>query len=281
MVNIEELKKCKTFSGVGKLLGYKYHNGRVKQEIVDYCNELGIDIITVVEENKKKYCPQCGVLVTKKGNRFCSSSCSATFNNKIRTPMTEKTKNKIRNTLIRNFENENPNDIRKRINGKLKYKHVCITCGNIFYSQLESIRFCSQKCSASNEEVREILSKKHKLLFKKGITKGWATRNIRSYPEKFWIKVLNNNKIEFVSESKVGKYFLDFYIEINGRKIDLEIDGSQHLREDRKESDRKRDVYLRKEGYEVYRIEWNEINSEGGKLKMKEKINNFLKYYNK
>ena len=42
-----------------------------------------------------------------------------------------------------------------------------------------------------------------------------------------------------------------------------------------------RDKNLISLGYEIYRIDWNEINTENGKLKMKEKINKFLEFYNK
>jgi predicted signal transduction protein with EAL and GGDEF domain len=74
--------------------------------------------------------------------------------------------------------------------------------------------------------------------------------------------------------------FLDFYIEINNKKIDLEIDGKQHNYPDRKESDKQRDKILKNAGYIVYRIKWNEINSEDGKIKMKSKIDKFLDFIN-
>ena len=37
--------------------------------------------------------------------------------------------------------------------------------------------------------------------------------------------------------------------------------------------------YLKSLGYIIYRIPWNEINSEVGKLKMQNKIDKFLKFY--
>lgn len=58
----------------------------------------------------------------------------------------------------------------------------------------------------------------------------------------------------------------------------MEIDGSQHSF--RKEHDKKRDASLIKEGYEVYRISWNELKSQKGKELMKEKIDKFICYYN-
>ena len=67
--------------------------------------------------------------------------------------------------------------------------------------------------------------------------------------------VLKNNNINYKHNYPFGKYFLDFYIEIGNRKIDLEIDGKQHLYEDRKQSDIIRNKYVISQGLEVYRIE--------------------------
>ena len=83
-----------------------------------------------------------------------------------------------------------------------------------------------------------------------------------SYPEQFWIKVLENNKIDYIHEKpisvndkqvKANHYLLDFFIEPN---IDLEIDGGQHNLEDNKLHDQERDLYLKSIGYLVYRIKW-------------------------
>ena len=40
------------------------------------------------------------------------------------------------------------------------------------------------------------------------------------------------------------------------------------------------DKYITSKGIVVYRIDWNEINSKKGSLMMKEKIDNFLNFYN-
>lgn len=125
-------------------------------------------------------------------------------------------------------------------------------------------------------------------LVENGNHKGWQSRNIISYPERFWMEVLKNNNIDYSFNHVVNKkthlglddisnYFLDFLI---GEKLDLEIDGKQHKYPERAESDKIRDEILSKNGYIVYRIEWNEINSEEGKQLMKEKIDKFLDFYN-
>lgn len=70
------------------------------------------------------------------------------------------------------------------------------------------------------------------------------------------MSVLDNNNISYIREDfSTKKYFLDFLIEKDGTKIDLEIDGKQHRYEDRKQHDVERDQFLIDLGYTVYRIE--------------------------
>lgn len=139
-----------------------------------------------------------------------------------------------------------------------------------------------------SENRREASRKVQQKLLAEGRHKGWQSRNIISYPEKFWMEVLKNNNIDYsfnhvVKKSDLGvendnsNYFLDFLIDEN---IDLEIDGKQHKYADRAESDRIRDEILTKNNFIVYRVEWNEINSEEGKQLMKEQIDKFLDFYN-
>jgi hypothetical protein len=121
-----------------------------------------------------------------------------------------------------------------------------------------------------------------------GEHKGWTTRKICSYAEAFFKKVLDNLGISYkfnfpVSKSSLGVnsascYFLDFFLEKNGKKIDLEIDGKQHSYPERKESDKERDRLLVKNDFLVYRIEWkNPVNDENRKHLEKE-INTFERF---
>lgn len=65
---------------------------------------------------------------------------------------------------------------------------------------------------------------------------------------------MDDYNITYVREDfSTKKYFLDFLIEKNGKKIDLEIDGKQH--KDRKDHDKERDEYLTNLGYIIYRID--------------------------
>lgn len=238
--------------------------------------EIGFDI-NEYKKRRKKYCNHCNKELIRGQYKFCSSSCSATYNNRKREHA-NKTKEKISKSLIEHYFNLDDGYNRIIIDGKIRYLHRCIECDKEFNSRRKNIRFCSTKCSNGNEKVKAKLRKAVNRNIEKGIHKGWQSRNIRSYPELFWVNVLNNNNIEFTEELKVGKYFIDFYIEINNKKIALEIDGKQHLLPERIKSDKEKDVFLESKGYTVYRIPWNSINNEIGKQEMKNKIDKFIKF---
>lgn len=186
--------------------------------------------------------------------RFCSRACA---NSRIRT-----------------------DEIKKKVSLKLKRypDRFCLDCGVKLCKIHNKTNYCGKCCpkhTNARPEIRELHRKIQNEKVKNGTHKGWKARNIKSYAEIFWERVLENNKIEYVREKKVGKYFLDFVI----GNLDLEIDGKQHQYKERKESDLKRDEFLRNEGYFVYRIRWNEINTEEGKQMMKDKIDLFLSFY--
>ena len=167
-----------------------------------------------------------------------------------------------------------------------EHDEICPICGkNIIpwineNGKISKSKTCSLECSKELKRKNGQLTQER--LIKNGTHKGWQLRNILSYPEKFWITVLKNNNIDFIPNKPLkhgnSNYFLDFYIEINNRKIDLEIDGKQHKYEERIESDKVRDEFILNNNIEVYRVEWNEINSEKGKQIMKEKIDKFLNF---
>ena len=87
--------------------------------------------------------------------------------------------------------------------------------------------------------------------------------NEPSYPEKFFIKVIENefeNK-NYQREFPFFKYSLDFAW-VNEKKV-LEIDGEQHERfNEYKERDKKKDELLLKNGWKVLRIKWKDVMKE-------------------
>ena len=68
---MDSLMKCKSFSEMGRILGYDYYNRHVKKIILEYCNVLGINPDDVINKNKKipNKCLFCGKELEGK-NRF-------------------------------------------------------------------------------------------------------------------------------------------------------------------------------------------------------------------
>lgn len=256
-------------------------NAKIASVIGNYkIQELKKDRIKNYNKKPKK-CLYCNnpLEYNKKRNKFCSKSCSASFNNKGRM-VTEETKKKIRNKQLKN------NDVKI-------VERECEFCGNKFIveriknGRLSKSEHCNSKCS--NLSMKKKLSYKQKEKVKNGTHKGWQSRNILSYPEKFFRKVLYNNELidnceinypilkKDLGLNEEGNYFLDFYF--RDKKIDLEIDGKQHNYEDRKKSDEIRDKLLKDNKIKVYRIKWKCINNKKGKGYIKNEIYKFLKFY--
>lgn len=94
----------------------------------------------------------------------------------------------------------------------------------------------------------------------------WRQRNM-SYPEKCFKKILEDNGLDkkylIYREYSVFPYFIDFAF-VN-EKLAVEIDGSQHLEEDRKKKDEEKDTLLISNGWRVLRIAAIEVTHDGTK----------------
>lgn len=251
-----------------------------------------------INPNKCKLC-NSDLPYEKKNKIFCNSSCAAKFNNKGRV-LCESTKKMIGDKLKNcKHSDEHKSKITGNKNGRWKTgefanesqtNRKCIVCGNEFIAhKLSEDKFSKSKCCSNDCHIK-LKSNNTKTTTNEriinGTHKGWTTRNIISYPEQFFMGVLINNDIKFIHNHPINKrnlglndshnYFLDFYIE--NKRIDLEIDGSQHKY--REESDVIRDKVLNDNGYIVYRIKWKNIISDNGKEYMKNEIDKFLTFYN-
>jgi very-short-patch-repair endonuclease len=300
----------------------KYLGSEKHLKNLETARQLGLFEIIKNKENRiKDYydnpnkCTFCCTIIKydEKHKKFCNSSCAAKHNNKNRI-LNDKTKELIRNKLIgipqseeRIEKNSGNNNgmwkggiskkykrseiiIKRQENNVIGFSRKCIVCEREFElrrnlnNKISKTKTCSKEChkQLSASIGKEIMNER----IANGTHKGWEKRKIISYPEQFFIEVLNKNEIKFehnypVKQKDLGlsnayNFFLDFYIK--DKNIDLEIDGQQH--EYRKEHDTKRDSLLINAGYSVYRIKWKSINSENGKEYMKNEIDKFLKFYN-
>jgi predicted RNA-binding Zn-ribbon protein involved in translation (DUF1610 family) len=245
-----------------------------------------------------KLCKECSAIIPyekKNEKNFCNSSCSAKFNNRNRI-VSEEQKLKTSITLLskRADYKDNPSLKNKKIKQeKIEHNKVirlCLNCGEEFIVKrnnrvLSSQKYCCKECSEIGKKAN--LSRIAKERVANGTHQGWKTRNIISYPEKFFMKVLDNNGIKYshnyvVKKSDLGvndsgNYFLDFFID--NKRIDLEIDGKQHFYKERQESDELRDNLLKNNNYLVYRIKWKNPTNDKNREFIKGQIEDFLTFY--
>lgn len=222
---------------------------------------------------EKHTCEKCGQLMLEKfgTGRFCSRACA---NSRIHS---DETKKKIKASLDSTLEAQAKPESRN--------KKVCVICGAVIKNANKTgvCKYCLENTPEGLIIKRELGRKGYKTKQDRGTHVGWQSRKISSYAEKFWQKVLDSNNItyerEFLVTCNKTHYFLDFKLVCGDKLIDLEINGKQHTYSDRAESDAIRDTNLTDLGYHVYRIPWNEINSDDGKAEMKQKIGEFLAFY--
>ena len=248
-------------------------------------------------DSVEHYCENCGKQFFEKyaSGRFCCKECAKSFS----SSKDDSKETKPANCIICG----EPILINKRQSIK---KCLCCKCRDLRYHSERKIiqtqnvlvpRFCStcgKKISSKNisgmcrhcyshRPLSEERKKKQSETMKNKQYPRWHIhRNKRSFPEKFFETVLNNNEIPYLPEYQVlnqsGHYYsLDFFVEVGLYKVDLEIDGKQHLY--RAEDDSIRDEFLTGVGYTVYRIPWNDIKNDSGKQLMKQKIDAFLEFY--
>lgn len=273
-------KKHKDSFAKAQLAAQEYHRQQRKNRILQY-NEA------------PTRCKNCGCPIEydKRKNIFCSHACSASVSNSQRV-VSDESKQKTANALRGKKTIPVHKDRKCKQCGHLIFRNrkfcsrrcrflysgiesseFCKQCGNSLSSL--NIKFCSSVCSATYrsehpeeyKECRNLLSQNVKARVVNGTHNGWMHRNkfAPSYPEKYFIGVLDNWKIRYVREKKVGPYFIDFAIE--DHQIAVEIDGKQHLRPDRMEHDKKKDLLLSNNGWRVIRIRWyNPVNDKNREL---------------
>lgn len=293
--NEEEIKnffyETKNVTEFCRKCGLHSINGESLKDARDFLEKIGLRYKTEKEkylENPKK-CKNCEKIIPyekRENDIFCSRSCACSYNNKTRI-ITEEQKKKISNALKGKTKEQSTIEkmlfskyykkgITPKQPNKKKKIYSCFVCNKKIGNNKTGL---CRNCLNNSEQGKKLKSETTKKLMEEGRIKSWTSRNIISYPECFWKTVLNNNNIQYSINEYFKPYFLDFFIKKGGVNIDLEIDGKQHNIKERKESDKKRDIFLKENCFIVYRVKWNEVNTDKGKKKMKEKIDSFLSFY--
>ena len=83
-------------------------------------------------------------------------------------------------------------------------------------------------------------------------------KNMIPWERKLWYEFLKSYPIRFQSQKAIGNYIVDFFISHN--RIVIELDGSQHGREENKQADDMRDFDLKKLGITVLRYTNRDID---------------------
>ena len=209
-------------------------------------------------ENPNK-CKQCDSALTyeQRHNKFCSTSCSASFYNKDRKGVSidETVRQKI-SSSVQDFNNKNPYPQYSKIS-------FCCVCNTVIQNKI--VKTCSPECKSillSNNMTERIKQNR----------RSNYRRDKKSYLEESFETWLSDNNIslkyepEYTIRNHITQkwYFVDFYFpEIN---LIVELDGKQHEKPKHKEADKLRDEYITTHlNLNVFRISYDEYQA-GSKI---------------
>lgn len=144
--------------------------------------EIGFDFsIYTKRKHSSKHCLNCGKELRNGQNKFCSSSCSATYNNKKRGSRSQETKERISNSQKQYLISQG------KIPNKIKIIK-CECCGNEFETKKSNQRFCCRECAVTYRVNEANKTRGLFLIYKSQTTFKFA---INQYPEEFDTKIIN------------------------------------------------------------------------------------------
>jgi very-short-patch-repair endonuclease/DNA-directed RNA polymerase subunit RPC12/RpoP len=187
---------------------------------------------------------------------------------------------------------EEHGSLRGHLTSNYKIEGICQFCG---YSSttLSGLKVHEGSCQSNPNRIRRWNFGTHhteeeKKIVSIGVTKdyeegrhviksGWIGKGVKSYPEQWFCTVIENcfEDKDYKFNYQVGRYWLDFaWVE---KHLYIEMDGEQHYRfKELIERDKKRDAWLKEQGWNVLRIPWTEClkDKEAWINKAKTFINN-------
>jgi hypothetical protein len=88
-------------------------------------------------------CLYCNIILLHKNNKFCSKSCAAKFNNKVRSKESREQQKITLAKTLENFKEENEIYQYTEV-----YANICEECDKLFYAKTQR-RNCSKQCQSN------------------------------------------------------------------------------------------------------------------------------------
>lgn len=187
-------------------------------------------------KNREKYyenpnkCSECNceLIFEKKNNKFCSSSCSAKYNNKKRGKRSEETKSKISKKLtgrklsdshkkkvveILIKSKKKGNYFLKNIEEYKKNPKLCKICNCIIDYENKHRKTCSNSCRVIASTNRSYRNGSRKTIYYKGVVleSSWELKLAKwlDFNEIEWERP---KSIKWNDKEKIRHYYPDFYL---------------------------------------------------------------------
>lgn len=163
---------------------------------------------------------------------------------------------------------------------------ICENCGRVHSGIYGSGRFCSSECSHSysatvnNQQRKENIKKASDISIANGTHNGFSGNG--KIVESYWEKELTRRGIDIKRNFSVScddirnnNHYYRFDFLVNGI-VDLEIDGDRFHSEEVSEKDSRREKFLNKLGYIVYRVPY--INPKRRYKAFLKQVDNFISW---
>ena len=87
----------------------------------------------------------------------------------------------------------------------------------------------------------------------------YKRKTMTPWERKLWYEFLKDYPIRFQRQKTIGNYIVDFYSAI--AHLVIELDGSQHWKNENKQNDHVRDKFLKSLGLTILRYSNHELNT--------------------
>lgn len=207
-----------------------YENALRGQELATKAAKEKTDKIKEEYYKNPNKCNNCNgdLSYPQRKNKFCCSSCSVTFNNKLRGGHKEETKNKISKklegrtlsskhkeksilSLQRETQKRREQGYTRFVNKQTNKK--CVICDSEISYEKRYRKTCSNECSIKSKTNRKYLNGSRKTIYYNGIIleSSWELKLAKWLDERK-IKWTRPEPIKWILEGKDKLYYPDFFL---------------------------------------------------------------------